>query len=123
MKYCSKITGWGPDALFFLEDPDAQFMIIFNEDAPPELAEISVLHTKSGIYTEPENGDTVLLGDKVFEVTAVGEEARHTWRDLGHCTLCFKGGDTPDRPGCIMLAGDEPLQKKDIQTGMKLEIH
>lgn len=92
MKYCSKITGWGPDALFFLEDPDAQFMIIFNEDAPPELAEISVLHTKSGIYTEPENGDTVLLGDKVFEVTAVGEEARHTLRDLGHCTLCFKGG-------------------------------
>ena len=44
MKYQSKIVGLGPDALAFLDDEDMNFIIIFNEDAPPELAELSVLH-------------------------------------------------------------------------------
>ena len=47
MKYKYKIVGLGPDALAFLEDEDMNFIIIFNEDAPPELAELSVLHTKA----------------------------------------------------------------------------
>ena len=47
MKYQSKIVGLGPDALAFLDDEDMNFIIIFNEDAPPELAELSVLHTKA----------------------------------------------------------------------------
>lgn len=45
MKFQVKITGWGADALEFL-NPTCNFIIIFNEDAPPELADISVLHTK-----------------------------------------------------------------------------
>ena len=45
MKFQVKITGWGADALEFL-NPVCNFIIIFNEDAPPELADISVLHTK-----------------------------------------------------------------------------
>ena len=44
MKYCSKITGNGPDAFAFLGDPETNFIIIFNDDAPPALAELCVLH-------------------------------------------------------------------------------
>ena len=29
MKYCSKITGNGPDAFAFLGDPETNFIIIF----------------------------------------------------------------------------------------------
>ena len=122
MKYSSTITGWGDDALFFLEDADANFIIIFNEDAPPELADISVLHTKAALLSEPAVGDTMIIGEKVFDVTAVGDEAKHTLRDLGHCTLCFKGGDEPDRPGCVMLKGSEQLLKNDIKVGIKIEL-
>ncbi len=50
MKYQSEIVGLGPDALAFLEDEDMNFIIIFNEDAPPELAELSVLHTKAEFW-------------------------------------------------------------------------
>ena len=42
MKYQSKIVGLGPDALAFLDDEDMNFIIIFNEDEPPEIAELSI---------------------------------------------------------------------------------
>ena len=123
MKYHTIITGWGDAALDFLEDPEANFIIIFNDDAPPELAEVSVLHTKEQLLAIPAAGDTVLIGEKVFDITAVGEEAKSTLRTLGHCTLCFKGGSVPERPGCIMLAGEEPLLKSDIQVEVPIEIY
>jgi len=123
MKYFSEIVGWGNDALFFLEDADANFVILFNQDAPPELAEISILHTKTELLTNPEIGDTVIIANKVFDITAIGDEAITTLKELGHCTLCFKGGDAPDRPGCIMLRGEHPLLKQDIQKGESIEIH
>lgn len=123
MKYMSEITAWGKDSLFFLEDTEAKFIILFNEDAPPELAEVSVLHKKGGYLADPEVGDVMIIGDKAFTVTAVGGEVRHTLKELGHCTLCFKGGSEPERPGCIMLEGDEPLLMTDIQKGATIEIH
>ena len=123
MKYHTIITGWGDAALDFLEDPEANFIIIFNDDAPPELAEISVLHTKEQLLAVPAPGDIMLIGEKVFTITAVGEEAKSTLRDLGHCTLSFKGGSGPERPGCIMLSGDEPLTTADIQVETLIEIY
>ena len=123
LKFFSEITGWGNDALFFLEDPDANFIILFNESAPPELADLSVLHTETKLLLPPEKGDVLIIADKAFTITAVGDEAIHTLRDLGHCTICFKGAPEPDRPGCIMVAGDEPLKETDIQVGATIEIH
>ena len=58
---------------------------------------------------EPAKGDTLLIGNKAYTITAVGSEAPHTLAELSHCTLCFKGGEVPERPGCIMLEGDDKL--------------
>ena len=123
MKYHTVITGWGDGALDFLEDAETNFIIIFNDDAPPELAEISVLHTKEELLAIPAPGDIVVISEKVFTITAVGDEAKSTLRNLGHCTLSFKGGNVPERPGCIMLEGDEPLLKSDIQVENTIEIY
>ncbi len=122
MKYCATITGWGEDALGFLADEDCNFMILFNEDAPAELAEIAVLHTKAELAADPAVGDTMMICDKVYDITAVGDEALHTLRQLGHCTLSFKGGNEPERPGCIMLEG-EPLRPEDVVKGGTIEIY
>lgn len=122
MKYCATITGWGEDALGFLADEDCNFMILFNEDAPAELAEIAVLHTKAELAAAPAVGDTMMICDKVYDITAVGDEALHTLRQLGHCTLSFKGGSEPERPGCIMLEG-EPLRPEDVVKGGTIEIY
>jgi len=72
-----------------------------------------------------ENGTVIdhIPCDKVFTVTAIGDEALHTLKELGHCTLSFKGGDAAERPGCIMLQGDEPLTKDDIKVGTTIEIY
>ena len=122
MKYCATITCWGEDALGFLADEDCNFMILFNEDAPAELAEIAVLHTKAELAADPAVGDTMMICDKVYDITAVGDEALHTLRQLGHCTLSFKGGSEPERPGCIMLEG-EPLRPEDVVKGGTIEIY
>lgn len=122
MKYCSTITGWGPDALEFLGVEDCNFLVLFNEDAPEELAEIAVLHTKADLFVDPAPGDVLVICEKVYDVTAIGDEALHTLRELGHCTLSFKGGSVPERPGCIMLEG-EPLTAADIQKGGTIELY
>ena len=113
MKYQSKIVGLGPDALAFLDDEDMNFIIIFNEDAPPELAELK---------EDPAVGDTFRIGKKEYKISAVGWEAPHTLSQLGHCTLDFKGGDEAERPGCISLEG-EKLTPEDLEIGGLIEIY
>lgn len=122
MKYNVTITGIGPEALEFLSpELDLNFVIIFNEDAPAELAELAILHTDGKLEEAPVAGDTLKLGKKTYKITAVGDEAIHTISTLGHCTLCFSGDTTPYRPGCIMLDG-KPVTKEDLPVGETIQI-
>ena len=123
MKYYCEITSWGEESLLFLDDPNANFIIIFNDNAPPELASFSVLHTPANYKADPAVGDTMIVCNKAFTITAIGDEALHTLKELGHCTLSFRGGETAERPGCIMLQGDEPFVKDDVKMGGTIEIH
>lgn len=122
MKYCSTITGWGEEALGFLSDEECNFLILFGENAPEELAEIAVQHTDAVLHADPVPGDTLIFCGKTYDVTAVGSEAVHTLRTLGHCTLSFKGGSEAERPGCIMLEG-EPLSPDDVTVGATIELY
>ncbi|MBQ9156170.1 MAG: PTS glucitol/sorbitol transporter subunit IIA [Eubacterium sp.] len=123
MKYSSEITGFGPEAFEFLEPELAlNFVIIFNEDAPPELAELAILHTKADLIAPPAKGDILMIGENVYTITAVGDEAPQTLAELGHCTLAFGGGDEAFRPGCIMLEG-EMIKKDSLKVGDRIEIY
>ena len=123
MKYNVTITSLGPEALEFLSpDLDLNFVIMFNEEAPPELAELAILHTEGKLEEAPVPGDTFKLGKKTYKITAVGTEAVHTIQTLGHCTLVFSGDTTPYRPGCIMLEG-EPVTKEDLVSGETIQIY
>lgn len=124
MKFSVTITGWGEDALMFLsgaEDGNS-FIVIFNENAPPELKEIAILHTKCELTEDPAVGDTVRICGKSYRITAIGDEALHTLRTLGHCTLSFKGGTEPESPGYMMLEGSEALCEADVVVGAAIEI-
>ena len=124
MKFSTTIKGWGSEALEFLPPNDAEdnnFIIIFNENAPEELADLAILHPEAPLTADPEVGDTVMICGKRFTISSIGFEALHTLRTLGHCTLNFKGGPEPEMPGCIMLEGDQ-LTVEDIQVGAKIEI-
>jgi len=119
MKYSVSISGIGAEALDLLEHTNA--LIIYDDDAPAELQEIAVVHTPSPVHAMPEVGDMVMLCGKEFYISAIGEKALDTLEALGHCTLCFEGGDTPKLPGYIMLDG-EAFAPGDVQVGAKIEI-
>ncbi len=122
MKYDVTITGLGDMAMEFLNpDMEMQFVILFNDNAPPELAEMAILHTVGELREDPAPGDTLKLGGKTYKITAVGDEALHTLRELGHCTLAFSPDSTPYRPGCIMLDG-EIVTMADVANGGSIQI-
>lgn len=120
MKYSSEIVGYGIDVKALLKE--ANFIIFFNEGSPSELADISVLHTKSKLLKNIEVGDTVIIGTKSWTVSAVGSEACRTFAELGHATFNFSGGDTAYMPGHIMLQGKEEISFDDIEKGNKFQI-
>lgn len=121
MKYYAEITGWGDEAKAFLKE--LNYIILFNDNAPSELAEISILHSIGEMKGDIEVGDTIIIAEKAFEVTAIGDEAQKTFKELGHATINFAGRDVPDLPGHIMLKGDEALTEDDIVKGAKIEIY
>jgi PTS system glucitol/sorbitol-specific IIA component len=123
MKYKTTITGCGPEAFEFLSPAlDLNFVIIFNEDAPEEFAQLSILHTKEDLLAIPSPGDTMKVGKNIYTITAVGREVGNTLATLGHCTLAFGGGREAYRPNCIMLEGPE-LTRKAITAGDTIEIY
>ncbi|MDR1514502.1 MAG: PTS glucitol/sorbitol transporter subunit IIA [Synergistaceae bacterium] len=95
-------------------------LIIFNEGAPEELAEFSVLHTQAALTRDVSPGDKVLLGDGEFTVTAVGEKANSTLRKMGHCTFKFGGTSAADLPGQIQLEG---RGMPSVNPGDPFEVH
>lgn len=116
MKYQTTITGFGDMALDFLNE---DMLIIFNNNAPPELAEISVLHTIENMIENVKVGDTFLICDDKYIVTAVGDEALYTLRTMGHCSIKFDGAKIPQLPGTIHLEGEK---KPDIIIGKNIII-
>ena len=122
MKYDVNVTGLGDMALAFLDPAmEMRFVILFNDDAPAELAELAILHTKAELTEAPAPGDTMTIGSKTYKVTAVGDEAIHTLRELGHCTLAFTADTEPYRPGCINLDG-EIITEADVADGTVIQI-
>ena len=122
MKYKTTITGHGAEAFEFLsKELDLKFVILFNEDVPEELADLSILHTKDQLLAAPAPGDKMKLGKNIYTITAVGTEAEHTLSALGHCTLVFGGGTEVYRPGCIVLKGPA-LTRKAVPVGETIEI-
>ena len=122
MKFDVTVTGLGDMALAFLDPAmEMRFVILFNDDAPAELAELAILHTQSEVYEAPAPGDTMKIGAKTYKITAVGDEAVQTLRDLGHCTLAFTADTEPFRPGCINLDG-EVITEADVANGTVIQI-
>lgn len=107
--YRTRITGVGPQAA---ELAAYQILILFAHGAPPELAEISLLHEPDRIAQDDplvQPGDRVRLGSEVFTVTAVGEVANRNLRQLGHAVFKFTGLAEPEMPGDLILeAGPVP---------------
>lgn len=117
MKYFAEIKGMGKEALESLEDPETNFIVIFNENVPDFLADMCILHSIGNLEEEIKAGDKLIIHNKEFEVTSVGSEANGTLDKLGHCTISFQGTKEAPMPGYISVKGDEVLSAKDLRPG------
>jgi PTS system glucitol/sorbitol-specific IIA component len=119
--YLTEVKEIGPEVAEFLE---AGLLILFEVGAPPELAEIAVLHEPiSKREAPPEPGDVLAVGSLEFRVTAVGSKAWQNIQDLGHAVFKFSGSEEAELPGEIQLEaqGAEDLGEV-VQPGVRVEI-
>jgi len=120
--YLTEVTRVGPEAEEFLEE--AKTLVLFEEGAPPELAEISVLHEHKERREEPpEAGDIMTINDREFRITAVGESAWKNMLQIGHASFKFNGAEEVELPGeiCLEESGSEGISES-IQPGVQVEI-
>lgn len=97
--YQTRLTGIGPDVADLAE---GGVVILFAEGAPPELAEVAVLHRNDApAGPAPAPGARVAIGDVEATITAVGDTAWKKVADIGHVVLSFNGAQSADRPGEI----------------------
>ena len=127
MKYKTKVTAIGAMVQELAED--GNLIILFNDDINvhfgddlkeevinnylrtyglSDLKDISVSHEVGVLNEDIFVGDKLTIGDKIFDVTSVGNIATKTLKDLGHCTLKFDGDIKSNLPGEIHVRGLVP---------------
>ncbi|MCG7393736.1 PTS glucitol/sorbitol transporter subunit IIA [Microvirga sp. ACRRW] len=96
--YQTKITDVGSEVSELIE---GGILILYAVGAPPELAEVSVLHdVQAGPTADvPPVGAVLRIGNVSAKLTAVGELAWKKVADIGHVVINFDGADTAGRPG------------------------
>lgn len=82
-------------------------VVLFDNTAPKELQEISIVHTGGTLAKDVIKGDFMILGDSVYTVTAVGELANRNLKNIGHVCLKFDARTSPELPGDLHLKGEK----------------
>jgi len=102
--YKTVITKLGESINEFL---DQGMIITFKDNAPAELAEFCLLHSENDLRKDIQVGDTLKIGERSFNVTAVGDAVNQNLSSLGHITLRFDGAEEADLPGTLVLENKE----------------
>ncbi len=100
-------------------------MILFAEGAPPELAEVSVLHrvVAGPVPEAPPVGATVDVNGVTARLTAVGDLAWAKIGDMGHVVINFDGATQSGRPGELSASAvDNQLLASVLRSGATIAI-
>lgn len=110
----TKILAIGPDVM---DLADGGVLILFAEGAPPELAEVSVLHRVESCDASADlsAGASLSIGSLRAAITAVGPAAWAKVADIGHVVFTFNGAGTADRPGEICA---EAISPEDLRAAI-----
>ena len=100
-------------------------LILFADGAPPELAEVSVLHkpVSGPSEAEPSVGTAIRIGQLSASITAIGDKAWAKVRDIGHVVISFNGAAEAERPGEICASEvDGAALVKALASGATITI-
>lgn len=76
-------------------------LVLFDEDAPEELREYSVIHRPAHADGGVQVGDEVVVAGDGMTVLAVGDVANDNLHNLGHLVLKRNGATEPALPGDV----------------------
>ncbi|HEU0101975.1 MAG TPA: PTS glucitol/sorbitol transporter subunit IIA [Mycobacteriales bacterium] len=94
-------------------------LVLFDEHAPEELHEISVLHRPSTALAGPAPGDRIVIGDVELPVLAVGDVVADNLLQLGHLDVKADGRSTPAMPGDVCVP-EGPLP--EMAVGQRIRV-
>jgi glucitol/sorbitol PTS system EIIA component len=119
--YKTVISSIGEEVQALLE---GGVLILYADGAPPELAEVSVLHrVEQASRDVPRVGSVLRIGEDSAMVTAVGPTAWNKVSELGHVVINFNGSRTADRPGEICVSEVDWARLFDcMKSGTIIEI-
>jgi PTS system glucitol/sorbitol-specific IIA component len=119
--YKTVISSIGEEVQALLE---GGVLILYADGAPPELAEVSVLHrVEQASRDVPRTGSVLRIGEDTAIVTAVGPTAWNKVSELGHVVINFNGSRTADRPGEICVSEIDCARLFDaMKSGTVIEI-
>ncbi|WP_279482155.1 PTS glucitol/sorbitol transporter subunit IIA [Aureimonas sp. SK2] len=118
----TRVTAVGPDVPDLLE---GGVLILFADGAPPELAEVSVMHAVEGEPSTgaPAPGVPIRIGSVEARLTGIGELAWAKVRDIGHVVINFNGAAAPERPGELTASPvDGEMLARALQPGATIAI-
>ncbi|RJX70050.1 PTS glucitol/sorbitol transporter subunit IIA [Vibrio sinensis] len=103
--YSIEIIQVGECAVDALED---DMLILFNKSVPADAAEYCFVHTHDELRGEISVGGEVVIDNKSYPITAVGDAVNQNLGNLGHITLRFDSADQADFVGSLHLSGAQP---------------
>lgn len=104
------------------EFKEENLLVLFGKDAPPELADISVLHESDvNEHNQLQEGNTLSLGKQDYKILKVGSEANENFDSLGHVSIYFSDEENIDiLPGAILVS---PSTFPDLKVGEAIKIY
>lgn len=102
MKYEATVTAIGDLVLSFMKIRSS--LILFDKDVSPAYENMVISHTKGELKEDIVPGDRLIMADREYTVSDVGEIANQTLREHGHVTLIFGRNKKVEMPGQIALA-------------------
>ena len=116
VRYSTTVTSVGPLVADFVGQG---MLIIFGDNAPPELHDLCALHTPDVKDGGVQPGDRLLLDDEQFAILSVGDVANANLTALGHVSFKANGATTAQLPGDISV---EEKQLPVLHAGSRLVI-
>ena len=116
LKLRSRVTSVGEGVEEFRA---ARILVFFQDGAPEELAEFSILHLADINLATVAPGDTLWLGAASFGVLAVGDVANQNLANLGHLVVKANGLTQPEMLGDVCVEA-KPLPRLHIGDSIKI---
>ncbi len=105
--YSTKVKALGPMAADFIGE---KMIILFNENAPAELAEFCVTHVGNELTDTVEKGDILEINGHQYNIVEVGCQVQKNLKDLGHIALRFNNNEEGESLEGSLYMEDKPVE-------------